>query len=117
MSAVIVDCHVYLQHAQILEQFDFIATNVAKNLKAYIILTEKNYALIAQKNDQKGQNIMIDKNQKKEEAKKQRNLWPIRPVTQVVKSRKAYNRTRDRKHKKLYDYDLTEIKENKVESD
>jgi hypothetical protein len=46
---------------------------------------------------------MIDKNQKKEEAKKQRNLWPIKPVTRIVESRKKYKRARDRKHKKLYD--------------
>ena len=44
---------------------------------------------------------MIDKNQKKEEAK-QRNLWPIRPVTQVLKNRKGYDRARDRKDKRLY---------------
>lgn len=45
---------------------------------------------------------MIDKNQKKEEAKQQRNLWPIRPVTQVLKNRKGYDRARDRKDKRLY---------------
>ena len=46
---------------------------------------------------------MVDKNQKKEEAKKQRNLWPLSPVTRVVESRKKYIRSRDRKNKKLYD--------------
>lgn len=46
---------------------------------------------------------MIDKNKKKEEAKKQRNLWPIKPVTRIVESRKQYKRARDRKNKKLYD--------------
>lgn len=46
---------------------------------------------------------MIDKNQKKEEAKKQRNLWPIKPVTRIVESRKKYKRARDLKNKKLYD--------------
>ena len=46
---------------------------------------------------------MIDKNKKKEEAKKQRNLWPIKPVTRIVESRKKYNRSKDRKDKKLYD--------------
>lgn len=46
---------------------------------------------------------MVDKNQKKEEAKKQRNLWNISPVTRVVESRKKYNRQKDRKNKKLYD--------------
>lgn len=46
---------------------------------------------------------MVDKNQKKEEAKKQRNLWPVNPVTRIVENRKKYKRTRDRKDKKLYD--------------
>lgn len=46
---------------------------------------------------------MIDKNQKKEDAKKQRNLWPISPVTRIVESSKKYNRQKDRKNKKLYD--------------
>lgn len=40
---------------------------------------------------------MNEKNKKKEEAKKQRNLWPISPVTRVVESRKKYKRSRDRK--------------------
>ena len=47
--------------------------------------------------------IMIDKNQKKEEAKKQRNLWPLSPVTRIVESRKKYKRNKDRKNKKLYE--------------
>lgn len=46
---------------------------------------------------------MVDKNQKKEEAKKQRNLWPLSPITRIVESRKKYSRSRDRKSKKLYD--------------
>ena len=46
---------------------------------------------------------MNEKNKKKEEAKKQRNLWPINPVTRIVESRKKYNRQKDRKHKKLYE--------------
>ena len=46
---------------------------------------------------------MNEKNKKKEEAKKQRNLWPISPITRIVESRKKYNRARDRKNKKLYD--------------
>jgi hypothetical protein len=46
---------------------------------------------------------MIDKNQKKEEAKKQRNLWPMSPVTRIVESRKRYNRQKNRKNKKLYE--------------
>lgn len=48
---------------------------------------------------------MVEKNQKKEEAKKYRNLWQLNPVTRVVKSRKGYDRGRDRKNKKLYDYE------------
>ena len=48
-------------------------------------------------------NIMIDKNQKKEEAKKQRNLWNMSPVTRIVESRKKYKRNKDRKNKKLYE--------------
>lgn len=47
--------------------------------------------------------IMVDKNQKKEEAKKQRNLWTMSPVTRIVESRKKYKRTKDRKDKKLYE--------------
>jgi hypothetical protein len=46
---------------------------------------------------------MIEKNKKKEEAKKQRNLWPMKPVTRIVESRKRYSRSKDRKDKKLYD--------------
>ena len=45
---------------------------------------------------------MNDKNRKKEEAKKQRNLWPINPVTRIVESKKKYSRQKDRKSKKLY---------------
>lgn len=46
---------------------------------------------------------MNEKNQKKEEAKKQRNLWTMSPVTRIVESKKKYNRQKDRKNKKLYD--------------
>ena len=46
---------------------------------------------------------MIDKNKKKEEAKKQRNLWPISPITRIVESRKKYHRNKDRKNKKFYE--------------
>lgn len=51
---------------------------------------------------------MNEKNMKKEEAKKQRNLWNIRPVTQVVKNKRGYDRARDRKDKDLYNYDREE---------
>lgn len=46
---------------------------------------------------------MNSKNKKKEEAKKQRNLWPMSPVTRIVESRKKYSRNKDRKNKKLYE--------------
>lgn len=46
---------------------------------------------------------MTDKNKKKEEAKKQRNLWLLSPVTRIVESRKKYKRNKDRKNKKLYE--------------
>ena len=46
---------------------------------------------------------MNEKNKKKADAKKYRNLWPMSPVTRVVESRKKYNRQKDRKNKKLYD--------------
>ena len=46
---------------------------------------------------------MNDKNRKKEEAKKQRNLWTINPVTRIDESRKKYKRNKDRKDKKLYE--------------
>lgn len=48
-------------------------------------------------------NIMVDKNQKKEEAKKQRNLWTMNPITRIVESKKKYKRNKDRKDKKLYE--------------
>ncbi len=47
--------------------------------------------------------IVIDKNKKKEEAKKQRNLWPFKPVTKIVESKKKYSRKKARKDKSLYD--------------
>lgn len=46
---------------------------------------------------------MTEKNKKKEEAKKQRNLWPFSPVTRTVESKKKYNRKKARKDKRLYD--------------
>ena len=65
--------------------------------------TMESYVQTAQKSDWKGLSTMTDKNKKKEEAKKQRNLWPMSPVTRIVESRKKYNRQKDRKNKKLYD--------------
>ena len=46
---------------------------------------------------------MNEKNKKKEEAKKQRNLWSMSPVTRIVESRKKYKRSKARKDKKLYE--------------
>jgi len=46
---------------------------------------------------------MVDKNQKKEEAKKQRNVWTMSPITRIVESKKKYSRKKDRKDKKLYE--------------
>ncbi len=46
---------------------------------------------------------MVDKNQKKEDAKKQRNLWTMNPITRIVESRKKYKRQKDRKDKRLYE--------------
>lgn len=40
---------------------------------------------------------MIEKNRKKEQAKKMRNVWTCaRPVTQIVPNKKAYNRKRNK---------------------
>lgn len=47
--------------------------------------------------------MMVDKNKKKQEAKKQRNMWSINPITRIKESKKKYNRAKDRKDKKLYD--------------
>lgn len=46
---------------------------------------------------------MVDKNQNKKDAKKQRNLWFISPVTRIVESKKKYGRNKDRKNKRLYE--------------
>lgn len=52
---------------------------------------------------------MNEKNQKKEDAKKQRNLWQMNPVTRVIKNRKGYDRARDRKNKQLYEVEEDNI--------
>ena len=54
---------------------------------------------------------MVEKNQKKAKAKEQRNLWTIHPATRMVESRKNYDRARDRKSKRLYDYEPDMIEE------
>jgi len=49
---------------------------------------------------------MVEKNEKKEEAKKQRNIWGFNPVTRVVPNRGKYNRFEFRKNKKVYEDDI-----------
>ena len=49
---------------------------------------------------------MVEKNEKKEKNKKNRNLWVRSPVTRIVENKKAYKRFRDRKDKKLYEIDV-----------
>lgn len=44
---------------------------------------------------------MVEKNKKKEEAKKQRNIWTINPRTRRKGNDKAYNR---KKYKKVKDW-------------
>lgn len=44
---------------------------------------------------------MIEKNKKKQEAKKQRNMWTINPRTRRKGNDKAYNR---KKYKKVKDW-------------
>jgi len=44
---------------------------------------------------------MVEKNKKKEEAKKQRNMWTINPRTRYKGNDKAYNR---KKYKKVKDW-------------
>lgn len=46
---------------------------------------------------------MTEKNRKKEEAKRQRNMWTMNPITRIVESSKKYKRSKDRKDKKLYE--------------
>lgn len=57
---------------------------------------------------------MIEKNQKKIKAKEQRNVWEIHPATRMVESRKNYDRSRDRKDKKLYDYEADTIEKEEI---
>ena len=42
---------------------------------------------------------MTEKNKKKLDAKKRRNLWSINPKTRFKGNDKAYNRQRDKKRK------------------
>ena len=43
---------------------------------------------------------MIQKNKDKEDAKKQRNFWPISPITRVKQSRKIYKKERKKEERK-----------------
>ena len=45
---------------------------------------------------------MIQKNKDKEDAKKQRNFWPISPITGVKQSRKIYKRKGRKKNEKTF---------------
>jgi hypothetical protein len=54
---------------------------------------------------------MTEKNKKKEKAKEKRVTWNFSPITRVIKNKKAYDRYRDRKDKKLYDDDIEEFNE------
>ena len=45
---------------------------------------------------------MTEKNKKKLEAKKRRNLWTINPKTRFKENDKAYNRQRDKKQKEKF---------------
>lgn len=47
----------------------------------------------------KGVFNMIEKNKKKLDAKKRRNLWTINPKTRFKGNDKVYNRQRDKKRK------------------
>jgi hypothetical protein len=54
---------------------------------------------------------MTEKNKQKEKAKEKRVTWNFSPITRVIKNKKAYDRYRDRKDKKLYDDDIEEFNE------
>ena len=45
---------------------------------------------------------MTEKNKKKLEAKKRRNLWTINPKTRFKGNDKAYNHQRDKKQKEKF---------------
>jgi hypothetical protein len=45
---------------------------------------------------------MVEKNKKKQEAKKRRNMWTMNPITRRKGNDKAYNR---KKHKRVRDYE------------
>lgn len=54
---------------------------------------------------------MTEKNKKKEKAKEKRVTWNFSPITRVIKNKKAYDRSRDHKDKKLYEEDIEEFNE------
>ena len=54
---------------------------------------------------------MTEKNQQKEKAKEKRVTWDFSPITRVIKNKKAYDRFRDRKDKKIYEEQLELLEE------
>ena len=56
---------------------------------------------------------MTEKNKKKKKNSENRVTWGFSPVTRVIKNKKAYDRFRDRKNKRIYEeqLDLLEDKE------
>ena len=59
---------------------------------------------------------MVEKNEKKEKDKKNRNLWVRSPVTRIVENKKAYKRFRDRKDKRIYEEELELMEGNNNET-
>lgn len=54
---------------------------------------------------------MTEKNKQKEKAKEKRVTWNFSPITRVIKNKKAYDRFRDRKDKKIYEEQLELLEE------
>lgn len=54
---------------------------------------------------------MTEKNKKKTKAQENRVTWGFSPVTRVIKNKKAYDRFRDRKDKRIYDEQLDLMEE------
>ena len=57
---------------------------------------------------------MTEKNKKKEKAKEKRVTWNFSPITRVIKNKKAYDRFRDRKDKKIYEEQLDLLEEDEL---
>ena len=54
---------------------------------------------------------MTEKNKKKAKAQEKRVTWGFSPITRVIKNKKAYDRFRDRKDKKIYEDEIEEFNE------